>query len=109
MNCPNCHNVIADGSNFCSYCGAKIMLNQVNISYNNQQYIVSSGKSRIAYILLGIFLGSWGIHNFYAGYTDKAIIQLVLGLISCGMISAIWAIIDVCTVTCDANGFAFTD
>ncbi|MBQ3218003.1 MAG: TM2 domain-containing protein [Akkermansia sp.] len=29
-------------------------------------------KSRLAYILLGVFLGSLGIHNFYAGYTCSA-------------------------------------
>jgi TM2 domain-containing membrane protein YozV len=64
-------------------------------------------KSRLAYILLGIFLGSWGIHNFYAGYTNKAIIQLLISVISCGIltwVSFIWAIVDIVTVTTDANG-----
>lgn len=25
-------------------------------------------KSRLAYILMGLFLGGLGVHNFYAGY-----------------------------------------
>src|SRR5436305_1615701 len=37
-----------------------------------------SSKSRIAYILLGLFLGVWGVHNFYAGRTQQAVTQLLL-------------------------------
>lgn len=67
-------------------------------------------KSRIAYIILGIFLGTLGIHNFYAGYTGKAIAQLLISVLTLGylgFISWIWAIIDVCTVVKDANGVPF--
>ena len=38
-------------------------------------------KQRFIYILLGIFLGGLGIHNFYAGYKTEGAIQLSLGLI----------------------------
>lgn len=31
--------------------------------------------------LLGIFLGGYGVHNFYLGYTTKAIIQLCLAVL----------------------------
>ena len=67
-------------------------------------------KSRLAYILLAIFLGTFGIHNFYAGYTGKGIAQLLISLISFGFLSPlvfIWAIIEVCTVTKDAQGIDF--
>lgn len=33
-------------------------------------------KSKMAAGLLGIFLGSFGVHNFYLGYTTKAVIQV---------------------------------
>ena len=36
-------------------------------------------KSKIAAGLLGIFLGTYGVHNFYLGYTTKAIIQVAVG------------------------------
>lgn len=38
--------------------------------------------------LLGIFLGSLGVHNFYLGYTGKAVAQLLLsiiGVFACGI------------------------
>ena len=34
-------------------------------------------KSKVAAGLLGIFLGSLGVHNFYLGHTGKAVGQLV--------------------------------
>jgi TM2 domain-containing membrane protein YozV len=67
------------------------------------------GKSRIAYILLGIFLGSLGIHNFYAGYTGKAVTQLLLFIFLFWTIVVplglwIWMIYEVITVENDADG-----
>ncbi|MCR4649472.1 MAG: TM2 domain-containing protein [Lachnospiraceae bacterium] len=35
-------------------------------------------KSKVVAGLLGIFLGSLGIHNFYLGYKNKAIWQVAL-------------------------------
>lgn len=37
-------------------------------------------KSRLAYILLGLFLGGLGVHNFYAGRTSQGTTQLLLNL-----------------------------
>lgn len=34
--------------------------------------------------ILGILLGGLGIHKFYLGYTKEGIIQLVLGVVTCG-------------------------
>lgn len=39
-------------------------------------------KSGIVYILLPWFLGTIGIHNFYAGYVVRASVQLLLTLFS---------------------------
>ena len=69
-------------------------------------------KSRLAYILLALFLGTFGVHNFYAGYTGRGIAQLLLSLISFGLLSPIifiWAIIEICTVTKDKNGVNFVN
>lgn len=54
-------------------------------------------KSKIAAGLLGIFLGSLGIHNFYLGFTGKALTQLLLSVLSLGLLSpiiAIWGLIE---------------
>jgi TM2 domain-containing membrane protein YozV len=67
-------------------------------------------RSRLTYILLGVLLGAFGGHNFYAGYTKRAVIQLLVTVLSCffgGIISWIWAIVEVCTVTQDDDGVAF--
>ena len=54
-------------------------------------------KSKMAAGLLGIFLGCFGVHNFYLGYTGKAVGQLLITVLSCFIlspISAIWGLIE---------------
>ena len=58
---------------------------------------VADQKSKVAAGLLGIFLGCFGAHNFYLGYTGKAVAQLLITLLSLGflaVIPAIWALIE---------------
>lgn len=67
-------------------------------------------KSRTAFIVLGIFLGGLGVHNFYAGYTGKAVGQLCLTILTLGylaIISWLWAIIEVCIIEKDSRGTPF--
>ncbi|MBR2313493.1 MAG: TM2 domain-containing protein [Akkermansia sp.] len=69
-------------------------------------------KSRLAYILLAIFLGTLGVHNFFAGYTGRGVTQLLLTLISFGFLAPVvwvWAIVEICTVTKDAQGVDFVN
>ena len=81
-------------------------------AYYGQQgvgYVVAPPKSRIAYILLGLFLGNLGIHNFYAGRTSTAVTQLLLFVFLFWTIVvpigiAIWVIVEICTVKTDGNG-----
>ncbi len=57
------------------------------------------GKDRTTYILLAVFFGTYGVHNFYAGYSDKAKAQLILGITCCcSIVSFITAIMDIVTV-----------
>ena len=54
-------------------------------------------KSKVAAGILALFLGTFGIHNFYLGYTGKALFQLLGTLLSCGFLVpliAIWAFIE---------------
>ncbi len=69
-------------------------------------------KSRMAYVLLGLFLGWFGIHNFYAGYTGKAVAQLLITLFIGWLLLpllalSVWILIEICTVTQDAQGIRF--
>jgi len=77
------------------------------------QQMAHPPKTRLAYILLGVFLGGLGIHNFYAGYTGKGIAQLLMSLFLWWTIVApiavwIWIIVEVCTVDRDADGNPLT-
>lgn len=69
-------------------------------------------KNRLIYILLALFVGTLGIHNFYAGYKKKAITQLLCTfpgaiLIIPILVVWVWILVDICTVTKDANGVDF--
>jgi TM2 domain-containing membrane protein YozV len=67
-------------------------------------------KSRVVFVLLAIFLGAFGGHNFYAGYVKKAVIQLCITILSCfagSFVSWIWAIVEACVINQDDDGVAF--
>lgn len=66
-------------------------------------------KSRAAYIILGLFLGGLGIHNFYAGHNGRGIAQLLLTLFTAWLCFPIiliwgWIIIEVIVTTTDGYG-----
>ena len=75
------------------------------------------GKSKIAAGILGICLGCFGVHNFYLGYTGKAVAQLLITVLSCFLltpISAIWGLIEgimilTGSISTDANGMPLTE
>lgn len=105
--CTNCGSEIKKGAAFCSKCGAKIIedkdvvvgevVNDGNNNNNNNTINNGAAKSKIAAGLLGIFLGSFGVHNFYLGYTGKAVGQLLITVLSCGIlsfVSAIWGLVE---------------
>ena len=37
-------------------------------------------KSKMAYLLLGIFVGWLGVHNFYIGHTSRGLAQLLISV-----------------------------
>ena len=73
---------------------------------------LASQRDRVAYVLLGVFLGTLGIHNFYAGYTGRGVAQLLITILVGWLIIPlvavwIWNLVEVITVTTDAGGVAF--
>ncbi len=89
--------------NYCFNCGKKVNENQdvclncgVNLKKDKKIDNVN-GKSKITAGILGIFLGCYGVHNFYLGYNGKAIAQLLITLLSLFLlswVSAIWGLIE---------------
>ncbi len=127
--CTNCGASTGTGTSFCQNCGQPTMPNAVvctacgsalngynpNQSYaqNQSPYPETEQKSKLAAGLLGIFLGAWGIHNFYIGNTTRGVIQLLLTIFSCG-IAGIWGFIEgililAGSINTDANGVPFKD
>jgi len=128
MNCQYCNNPLPPGVSQCPACGAQAPVQAPPYGgqqpygqppYGGQQPYGQPpygqmppypgvGKSRTAYVLLAVFLGELGIHNFYAGYTGKGVAQLLVSVLSCGYLAFIpwiWAIVEACTVTNDASGW----
>lgn len=59
--------------------------------------VAGAPKSKITAGLLGIFLGAFGIHNFYLGYKGKGLAQLLITVCTCfyaGIISYIWGLVE---------------
>ena len=109
--CHNCGNPLRPDAEVCLTCG---------VPANNMTSANANAKSKIAAGLFGIFLGSFGVHNFYLGYTGKAVTQLVLtivGYILCCIVigfffvfaTSIWGLIEGIMILAgkidtDANG-----
>jgi TM2 domain-containing membrane protein YozV len=77
---------------------------------NHPWYDYAPRKSRVVFVLLAVFLGAFGGHNFYAGYAKKGTIQICITLFTCfygSFVSWIWAIVEACTVTHDDDGVVF--
>ena len=115
--CPNCGKEVLENAVVCVNCGSAVNTNNVNSINNTNTTVDPNSKSKIAAGLLGIFLGALGIHNFYLGYTSKAIAQLLITVLSCGflgVVSEIWGLIEgililTDSINVDANGVKLKD
>ena len=120
LKCQNCGGTMEPDENgmyaICEYCGKKqeIKANQIStvssVSITNTD---KSAKSKITAGLLAVFLGAFGLHNFYLGYKTKGTVQLLLTLIFCWtyivpIIVWIWAIFEAIRIfggyVSDSNG-----
>lgn len=127
MYCRNCGRKIEDDRELCEECEAKLKTetvnndaqkvevveevvnnnpindnsstntNSANTTSNNGARVTTEQKSKLAAGLFGIFLGTFGVHNFYLGFTGKAVTQLLITVLSCGFlspVSGIWGLIE---------------
>ena len=87
--CANCGKELTDEQDICLNCGVRVKKSTTSSDPN--------AKSKLAAGLFGIFLGVFGVHNFYLGFTGKAVAQLLITVLSCGIlspVSAIWGLIE---------------
>ena len=120
--CTNCGVPVGGGDRFCANCGSQVQPRQAacltcGFATAGGAAAMPGAKSKVAAGLLGIFLGGFGIHNFYLGYTGKGLAQLLITVLSCGMlavVSEIWGLIEgimiLCgSITTDAQGNPLSD
>ncbi len=73
-----------------------------------------NAKSKIAAGVLGLLIGSLGIHRFYLGYTGIGIAQIIVTFATCGA-GALWGFIEGVmiltgsSITTDADGIPLKD
>lgn len=129
--CPFCMGIIHVNAKKCKYCGEILDLtlreietlkkNSLNIINNNSsnngsirsEPVMAPAKSRLIYILLALFFGIFGIHNFYAGYGNRGIVQLLVTLFLGWLIIPLiiicfWVLIEIVVVSSDGRGVAFS-
>ncbi|WP_253908513.1 NINE protein, partial [Arthrobacter sp. H41] len=62
-------------------------------------------KSRLVAGLLGILLGSLGIHRFYLGYTTIGVVQIIVTFVTFGF-GALWGFIEGILILVGAQTFS---
>ncbi len=131
VSCPECKADVSDRAANCPRCGYPIAAQQAHAAAPMPPHpdyvspreatasagaqppqVIKQAKSRGIYVILGLFLGLLGIHNFYAGYFGRGVAQLLIVLVTgwfvVGLVVvAIWVIIELFVVTQDAAGDAF--
>ena len=85
--CMNCGVPVGKGKNYCPSCGETTNPEAVmcvkcggGLVWQEPTPENKGTKSSIVAGLLGIFLGSLGVHNFYLGFKKKAVVQLLLSV-----------------------------
>lgn len=103
--CQNCAVQTDPRAEICTSCGVRLA-----------RGAHAGAKSKLAAGLLGIFLGSLGVHRFYLGYNTLGVVMLVVnvvgGMMTMGVASlgvAIWGLVEgimilVGSISVDADG-----
>ena len=82
--CANCGNAISPVADVCMNCVVAVKKTAVDGNLN--------GQDKVVMILICLFLGGLGIHNFMMGETKKGVFKIIMSLL-CG-IGSILALID---------------
>lgn len=96
--CVSCGVPPARGNRYCWNCAAETDPNaQVCVQCGVQLPVTTAGgiggKKKITAGLLGIFLGGFGVHRFYLGYSGIGIAQIAVTVVTCGA-GALWGFIE---------------
>lgn len=101
--CVKCGVKTGEGNAFCANCGAP-MAAEAEVCLNCGVAVKKAandlgGKDKTTMILICLFLGGLGIHNFMMGETKKGVVKIVASL--CFGLGAILALIDLIKIATD--------
>ena len=88
--CHNCGNQLAPNADVCMGCG---------VAVKNNKSGNLAGQDKIVMILVCLFLGCIGIHNFMMGEAKKGIFKIIMSFL-CGL-GGILALIDLVKICMD--------
>lgn len=125
MFCAHCGTQVPSGSSACPSCGAAVETTAVAPQgatglqgYRSPPKQLSTvdptAKSKMVAAMLGVFLGGFGVHRFYLGYTKLGVIQLLLTIVTCGL-GGLWGLVEGIliiagsAITTDAGGRPLRD
>lgn len=112
MICNKCGSSVPDESKFCMYCGSRVSQIQyynddnntgLRSYYTDVEFGSSDPKSKKTAGLLGVFVGAFGIHRFYLGYTWIGVAQIIVSILTCTLGGAIWGFIEGLCILCDTG------
>ena len=93
--CTKCGAINDEMAQYCTNCQAP--LTAVNTGYQPGQVspVSSSGQmtdwkamgadKKLVAGILGILVGSFGVHKFVLGYTTEGLIQIAISIVTCGI------------------------
>jgi TM2 domain-containing membrane protein YozV len=89
--CPNCAAEPDPSAAVCVKCG--VALNGPGYASITAAGASTTSKSKVTAGLLGIFLGGFGIHRFYLGYTTIGVVQIFVTIFTLGF-GALWGFVE---------------
>jgi TM2 domain-containing membrane protein YozV len=88
--CYNCGAEVKEGAEFCLNCGVALKKEEPTVDKSKV-----GGQDKALMVLLALFLGGLGVHNFMLGETKKGIVRIIFSIITCGAVSWILPLIDI--------------
>ena len=115
MFCKNCGAPITKAAAICLKCGAAQQGAADLFGADGDK----SPTTRVTYVIGGLFLGGFGVHNFIAGYTQKGATQAAITVAALMLVKkavglaflwvvGIWCLYEIITVKKDAKGRPFS-
>jgi len=73
-----------------------------------QPVVAGPPKQWLVALILGFFFGGFGVHNFYLGYTNRAIIQLFLTITVIGApVSGVWVLVELILILMRSGSYGY--